>query len=75
MKTIHLKMSVLEMVTLYPELKEILYDLGFTDLIKPGMLQSVGRFMTLEKGSKLKGIPLQSLRDRLEAYGFELTID
>ena len=33
-----------------------LYACGFMDIIKPGMLQTVGRFMTLEKGCQLKKI-------------------
>ena len=29
----------------------ILSDMGFTDITKPGMLNTVGRFMTLDKGA------------------------
>ncbi|NLN47406.1 MAG: DUF1858 domain-containing protein [Clostridiaceae bacterium] len=70
-KQIDLGHSVHDLCTHYPELKEILHGLGFVDILKPGMLQTAGRFMTLPNGARMKGIPLDVLRARLEEAGFE----
>ena len=39
MKKLDLKKSVAELVREYPELKEILAELGFKDILKPAALQ------------------------------------
>ncbi len=67
--------SVYSLCTEYPELVEILRGLGFVDIVKPGMLQTAGRFMTLPNGAKMRGVSLAILRDRLEASGFTITGD
>ncbi|NLK73074.1 MAG: DUF1858 domain-containing protein [Clostridiales bacterium] len=72
MVTISSRDSIFELVTKYPELKDALFELGFVDIVKPGMLQTAGRFMNLEKGSKLKGIPLTTIKEKLYEKGFEL---
>lgn len=71
-KTIHLSRSVYELCTEYPELIEFMKAFGFTDIIKPGMLNTAGRFMTLPKGAKMKGIHLDTFIEHLKALGFEV---
>lgn len=75
MKVISTSDTIFDLVTLHPELKEVLFELGFIDIIKPGMLNTAGRLMTLSKGSKLKKISLAVLSIKLEAYGFKLKED
>ena len=70
-RRIDLGHAVHDLCVQYPELKEILYGLGFVDILKPGMLQTAGRFMTLPNGARMKGIPLDVLRARLTEAGFE----
>ncbi|MDD6222700.1 MAG: DUF438 domain-containing protein [Lachnospiraceae bacterium] len=72
MKTIDLNRSVYELVTEYPELADIMADLGFTEIKKPAMLHSVGKLMTLPKGAKMKGIPMTSVITSLMENGFSL---
>jgi hypothetical protein len=36
-------------------------ELGFHDIAKPGMLQTVGRFMTLSKGIALKKVSMETV--------------
>lgn len=72
MKTLDLKKSVAELVHEYPELKEILADLGFQDILKPAALKLMGRIMTLPRGAVVKGIPMEKIRAALEAKGFAL---
>lgn len=57
-KELDFSKSVYELTQQYPEIVEIMRDLGFTEIVKPGMLQSVGRIMTIPKGSKMKKIPM-----------------
>lgn len=70
MKILALDRSVHDLVEDYPELLDILVQLGFRDIAKPGMLKSVGRFMTLDKGAKMKRIELGTLVEQLEEHGF-----
>lgn len=72
-KKIDINLPVYEMVKSYPETKEIMAGLGFKDILKPGMLETAGRFMTLKKGAKLKKIDFANIIDAFSDYGFELT--
>lgn len=69
-KNLPLSKSVYELCQLYPELPEILHDMGFKDITRPGMLASVGRFMTIPKGAAAKKIDLALLKQQLEGHGF-----
>ncbi len=71
-KIINLSRSVYELCTEFPELIEFMKASGFTDIVKPGMLTTAGRFMTLPKGAKMKDISLDTLIERLQALGFEV---
>ena len=72
-RQLNMKSSVLDLCTQYPRLPGILRDIGFTDIVKPGMLQTVGRFMTIPKGAKLKKIDIQRVVAALEKAGFTVT--
>lgn len=71
-KALKLDESVFELVTRHPEIVEIMVELGFRDIAKPGMLQAAGRFMTLSKGMKLKKIELETVRLAFQRHGFEI---
>lgn len=71
-KVIHLEDSVYQICSEYPIVIDILEELGFTDIVKPGMLNTMGRFMTLSKGSRIKGIPMDRIEKRLSEAGFRL---
>lgn len=72
-KIVDMQKTVYELTRDYPEIIEILKDLGFSDIVKPGMLQTAGRFMTLPKGAAMKKIELEHIRQVLEANGFIVT--
>ena len=55
-KKIDLTKSVYELTKDYPELIDILAGLGFTEITKKAMLNSVGRLTTISKGAKMKNI-------------------
>ena len=64
--------SVHDLVREYPELVDILKGLGFTEITKKGMLQSVGRIMTIPRGAAMKGISMAEVAAALTANGFVL---
>lgn len=69
---IDLNKSVFELCAENPELPELLAELGFKDITKPGMLSTVGRFMTIPKGALMKKIDLNAIKDTLKAHGYEV---
>lgn len=56
----------------YPEVKNILEELGFSDITKPGMLETAGRFMTIKKGSIAKGIDIEKIKQEFIRRGYEI---
>ncbi len=48
-KIIQLNKTVYELCSKDPEVAVVLAEIGFTDITKPGMLQTAGRFMTFRK--------------------------
>jgi hypothetical protein len=71
-KQIDLKKSVFELVKNYPELKEVLVELGFKDIVLPGMLETAGRIMTIEKGAKMKQFNIKDVIRKLEDKGYKV---
>ena len=72
MKTINLDLPVAKLVEQYAELKPILKDLGFTEIVNPVALSTVGNIVSLKKGAQIKTIDLKSIVKRLEDEGFEV---
>lgn len=56
----------------YPEIVDILYNFGFTQIKLPQMIQTVGRMMTLEKGCQMRGFDYVKLKEVLAKNGFEV---
>ncbi len=73
MKGIDLNKPVQKLCAEHPELIDIMRELGFTDIIKPGMLATAGRFMTIPKGAAMKKIDMETVRQVLEGRGYEIT--
>jgi len=65
--------TLYELVAEYPEIKELMFDIGFKEIVKPGMLQTAGRYMTIPKGAKMKKIPLEKVVLAFEEKGFTVT--
>ena len=72
MKPLDLNRSVHDLVKEYPELQQIMYDLGFTEINKKAMLNSIGKIMTIPKGAKMKGISMLDVVSTLTSKGFQL---
>lgn len=69
-KHIDLDMPVFEVVSAFPEVKEIVAELGFGEIDKPGMLQAMGRIMTQRKGSHARGVTLGTVVAVPQERGF-----
>ena len=72
-KILDLDKSVASLVKEYPEVADIMADLGFTEIKNPAMLASVGRIMNLKKGSQMKRIPMEEIVRAFREKGFEIT--
>lgn len=72
-KKLDLNKTVYELVNEYPEVAQIMAGLGFSEITKPAMLHSVGKIMTIPKGSKMKGIPLEKIITAFAQNGFDVT--
>ncbi len=48
-KKIDLRKTLFEICTQYPEVTDILYQLGFTEITKQSLLNSAGRVVTVPK--------------------------
>lgn len=71
-KKIDLSKSVYELVREYPELAEVMAGMGFTEITKKLVLNSVGRMTTIPKGAKMKGFDLEYILKTLRENGFEV---
>lgn len=67
-----LRRSVYELCTANPEIQPILAELGFTDISKPGMLATAGRFMTIPKGAKLKRLSMDHIKQAFISRGYRV---
>ena len=72
-KILDLDKSVASLVKEYPEVSDIMVELGFTEIKNPAMLASVGRIMNLKKGSQMKKIPMEEIVRAFREKGFEIT--
>ena len=71
-KILDFKKSVHELCGEHPDLVPVLAELGFTDIVKPGMLQTAGRFMTIPKGAALKKIDLEKIKQAFQNHGYKI---
>lgn len=71
-KVIDFSRSVYEICIENPEVMDIMKELGFEDIAKPGMLKTAGRFMTLPKGAALKKISSDKLKETFMKKEYQL---
>lgn len=72
-KTIDLSKDVASLCVEYPELVDILVNLGFQPLANPAMRKMVGSFMTIPNASEMKKIPMDQILFTLAENGFAVT--
>ena len=75
MKNISINEPVASLVEKYPDLKNILKDIGFSEITNPLALSSVGKIVSIKKGAGIKNIDLDIIREKLQEGGFNLIED
>lgn len=71
-KILDLSKTVYELCREYPEIIDIMKDLGFESIANPAMLNTAGRFMTIEKGAEMKKIDLEKVKEAFINNGFTI---
>jgi len=71
MKTLDFDKSVSELVSENPDLKDIMAEAGFKDILNPVLLKTVGKKMTFVKGAKVKELDMHHIEEILAKYGYE----
>lgn len=66
--------SVYSIISRFPEIKEIMVEIGFKDIVKAGMLQSLGRIMTIKKGCIMKKLDIDMVKKAFLEKGFNLEV-
>ncbi|MBI4352042.1 MAG: DUF1858 domain-containing protein [Elusimicrobia bacterium] len=69
-KTVDLDKTLYDLTAQYPELIDILFDLGFMGVKSPVMRESHGRQMTIRAGCGHLGLDLGEVAAALRAKGF-----
>ena len=72
-KKLDLSKSVYDLVKEYPEVADIMKELGFSEITNKVMLNSVGKIMTIPKGAKMKGVSMIDIVGAFMKAGFTLT--
>lgn len=71
-KMIDLNKTVHDLCSKDQDLLKILAEIGFKDITKPGMLATVGRFMTIPKGAIAKNIDIEVIKQELIRHGYTI---
>ena len=69
-KIIDLKKTVHDLVKKNPEVKDIMHELGFTEITKPAKLETLGRVMTIPKGAGMMKIPMETVLKAFADKGY-----
>lgn len=72
MKTLDINKSIYELTESYPELIDILKDMGFKDITNPFMRRTAGKVMTIAKGCNMKGMDMDDVIKKLSDKGFDV---
>jgi hypothetical protein len=72
-KLVDFNKSIYELSKDSPEVIQIMKGLGFSDIDIPGMLNTVGRFMTIKKGAAIKNLDINRIKDSFIQNGYRIT--
>ncbi len=72
LKHIDLKKNVYELTETYPELIEILKEMGFLGVANPIARKILGKVTTIPQGCKKQGKDLNEVIKKLEELGFKV---
>ncbi len=69
-KTLDLSKTIYELYREDPAIVDIMKEAGFTEIANPIMLTTAGRVMTIPKGARMRGIPLQKVLELFRSRGY-----
>lgn len=69
---VDLDATVYETCTAHPQVPQIMAGLGFEEILEPGRLETMGKFMTIRLGSEHKGVPLEDIVVAFQAAGLSV---
>ncbi|MCM8767976.1 MAG: DUF1858 domain-containing protein [Candidatus Omnitrophica bacterium] len=72
MKEIDINKTVYELTQQYPELIDILSDLGFLGIKNPVLRNTLGRTTTLKQGCEKQGKNINDIIKKLEEKGYRV---
>jgi thiamine biosynthesis lipoprotein ApbE len=72
MPTIDFTKTVYELYKDNEEIAKILEEIGFKDITKPNMINTMGRYMTISKGAKAKGFNIDEIKKEFIKRGYEI---
>lgn len=75
MKEIDLRKTVYELTEQYPELIDILKEIGFLGVRNPITRKTLGKMTTIPQGCKRMGKAQGEVKAVLKRHGFEVTGD
>ncbi|SNS25405.1 protein of unknown function [Anaerovirgula multivorans] len=71
-KIVDLNKTIYELHKSNPDIIEIMKKIGFEDVAKPGMINTAGRFMTISKGAKMKGVDINKIKEVFIEHGYQI---
>lgn len=71
MKQLPSTISIYNLAKECQDTPKIMESLGFGDIVKPGMLQTAGRFMSLKKGCEFKKLNYEEAKKVFLKFGIE----
>ena len=71
-KVIDFSVPIKKLAEKYPDFVQIMYDCGFTRIKIPGLLQTVGRVMTIPLGAQAMKIDLNKVKMAFEEKGYKV---
>ena len=74
-KIVKLGETIYEITRRYPDIVVILSSLGFKHITAPGMMTTVGRFVTLRRGADMRHIDISVIEKALREHGFAIEED
>ena len=74
-KLIDINKNVYELCKEYPEIKDILSDLGLEAIKNPIMFNTVAKITTIDKASKMKNLNMKEIIKKFEERGFAFVND
>lgn len=74
-KVIDFNLPIKKMAEKYPDFVQIMYDCGFTRIKIPGLLNTVGRVMTIPLGAQAMKLNLTKIKKAFEDKGYKVIND